>query len=158
DRPPQVIRVLCIVESNHGVRKGQVEQGKNTSASSCVQIVSEHCRLSDLIPVILDRSVPEFADRLLLFSRGRAVQHTNRLHFLEGLGVLEARQTGGWSRTELASHAQGKGHYLRPMGAAGLLWKIRGRGLIAPWRRTEDIRRRRCRRPIISAKRHNSPG
>jgi len=56
---PEVVRVLGVVESDHLICKGQIEQCEH-AGTLCRAQMMRLCRcLGDLVPVVLDRSVPE---------------------------------------------------------------------------------------------------
>src|SRR6266704_3690608 len=61
DWPPEIVSVFGIVERNHRIREGQVEQRKEAGALGRCQVVPQGCRLGDLVPIILNRSVPKAA-------------------------------------------------------------------------------------------------
>src|SRR5260221_7737411 len=100
-RPPKVIGVLGVVKCDHFVRQGDVEQCEHTSALCSRQVMRLYRRLSDFVPVVLNRSAPELADELLICRGGRAAQHAQRLHFIEGGGVFGAGQCRRRPETKL---------------------------------------------------------
>src|ERR1700682_3821999 len=55
-RPPEVIRVLGIVKCDHFICKGEIEQREHTGALRGPQVMRMNRRLSDLVPVVLNRS------------------------------------------------------------------------------------------------------
>src|SRR6185369_11129539 len=103
--------------------------------------------LRDLVPVVLNWSVPEAADQSLL-GRGCDAQ---RLHFVEGGCVLGAGQRRRRAWPKLSGLPQGKWNDVRPVREYRLFREIGRCGLVVAWSRTEDIGNRCGGRPIIAA-------
>src|ERR1700757_4361581 len=99
--PPEVIRVLAVVKCDHFVCKGEIEQREHTSALCGRELMRMNRRLSDLVPVVLNGSVPEAADQRLVCRSGGAVGDPQRLHFVEDGGVLGAGQGRRRPKAEL---------------------------------------------------------
>ena len=59
DRPPETVGIFGIIESNHRIGEGQVEQCKESGVLGRCQVVSQGCRLGDLVPIILNGSIPK---------------------------------------------------------------------------------------------------
>src|SRR6202022_245998 len=129
-RPPKVIRVLGVVEGNHRIGKRKIEQREYTSALCGCQVMRLSRRLSDLVPVVLNRSVPEPADERLVGRSSDAVGNAQRLHFVEGGGVRGAGQCRRRSGAELLRALEGERGDSRPMRERRLLRKIGRCGLV----------------------------
>src|SRR5438270_11605461 len=58
-RPPEVIRVFGVVERDDVIRECYVQQGEEPSVLCGGQVMRHGRRLRDLVPIVLDGSVPE---------------------------------------------------------------------------------------------------
>src|ERR1700738_5087842 len=87
-RAPELIRVLGVVKCDHFICKGEIEQREYTGALCGREVMRINRRLSDLVPVVLNRAVPEPSDELLVRCSGRTVGDAQRLYFVEHGGVL----------------------------------------------------------------------
>src|SRR3984893_8993928 len=108
-------------------------------------------RLRDLVPVVLNRSVPEPPDELLVRRSGGAVGDAQRLHFVEDRGVLGAGQCRRRPRAELLGALEGERGYSRPMREYWLLREIGRCRLVVSGGVSKDKRNRCRRRPIVAA-------
>jgi len=107
--------------------------------------------LGDLVPVVLDRTVPEPADQCLVRGGRDAVGDSQRFHFVEDGSVLSAGQRRWRPGPELARALQDEGFDLGPMREYRLLGKIGRGGLVVTRCGAEYVRDRHCGRTVIAA-------
>ncbi len=143
-RPPQVIRVLGVVECDHFICKGEIEQRERARALCGRQVVCMNRRLSDLVPVVLNRSVPKPTDEHLVCRSRGAIGDTQRLHFVEDGGVLGAGQCRRRTKSELLRALEGERSNSRPMREHRLRREIGWCGLVISGGVTKDKWNRRC--------------
>src|SRR4029077_4882216 len=142
--PAEVLRVLAVVKCDHFVCEGEIEQREHTSALCGRELMRMNRRLSDLVPVVLNGSVPEAADQRLVCRSGGAVGDAQRLHFVEDGGVLGAGQGRRRSKAELLRALEGERSDSGPVREHRLRREIGRCGLIVSGCVTKDKRNRCC--------------
>src|SRR4029077_15533416 len=61
DWPPKVVDVLGVVEGYYRVGQAKVDQGKQPCALCGGQAIRQHSGLGNLVPIVLNSSIPESA-------------------------------------------------------------------------------------------------
>src|SRR6202030_4854752 len=101
--------------------ESEIQQREHTGALRGRQVMRLNRRLRDLVPVVLNRSVPEPPDQLLVRRSRGAVGDSQRLHFVEDGGVLGAGQCRRRAWAALLGALEGERGYSRPMREYRLL-------------------------------------
>src|ERR1700686_1336224 len=142
--PAGGLRGIGVVKCDPFICKGEIEQREHTGALRGRQVMRMNRRLSDLVPVVLNRSVPEPADERLVCRSGGTVGDAQRLHFVEDGGVLGAGQCRRRPKAELLGALEGERSDSRPMRELRLRREIGRCGLVVSGGVTKDKRNRCC--------------
>src|SRR6266436_2316649 len=114
------------------------------------------CRLGDLVPVVLNGSIPKTARQRLVWSCGRAPSYSERLHFIENSAVCIARQRGRRVGTKLIRLLQGEGGDVGPVRELRLLGEVRWRRLVIPRGCSKNEWDRRISRSVVAPQSQNA--
>src|SRR2546430_10329475 len=155
-RPPEVVRILRVVERDDAVRDREVQQGEKARVLRRRQGTEERRGLGDPVPGILDWAVPETAGQGLVRSCRAAGCRSQRFQLIDGIGVGVAGQRRGRPGAELIGVLESEWSDVGPMRELRLRRKIRRCRLICTWHRAEDVFRRLRPRPIIRPQRHDA--
>src|ERR1700737_1129555 len=129
-RSPEIVGVFSIVECAPPVGETQIEERKQPSILRSRQVMRQRRGLGDLVPVVLNGSVPKATGQCLIRSSGRAAGNTQRFDLVESIAVPVAGQRWWAPWTKLVRTIEGKGGNARPMRELGLLRKIRRSRLV----------------------------
>src|SRR5439155_27120568 len=150
DWPPELVSVLSVKEGNRGIGKADVQQCKQADALCQGKVMSQSCGLCDLVPEVLNITIPEHSNQGLLRGTSCAVDESQTFNFIKNTGVLVACQLGRRAGTKFVGARQGKRRDLRP------LREIRCREigwcqLVASRLVSRNERRRRNARSVIAS-------
>src|SRR4029077_9549247 len=91
--PPEVVDVFGVVEGYYPVGQGKVDQGKQPRALCGSQPIRQHGGLGNLVPIVLNSSIPESAGQRLVSRCDSAVDNSQCLHFVESVAIGIAIQS-----------------------------------------------------------------
>src|SRR5437667_8545930 len=126
-RPPEIVCVFGVVEGNHTVGQCQVKQGKQAGTLRRRKVPLQGCRLGDLVPIVLNCSIPEATSQRLVCGTGSTVDDSQCFDFIESIAVLITGQRRGRAGTKLIRALEGKRRHLGPMSELRLFREIRWR-------------------------------
>ena len=150
NRTPKVVGVLGLEKRDRSIRKAYIQQREEPGAILQIKVMRKRCSLRDLVPEVLDVTVPEHSYLSLVRGPRRAGNESYVFDLIECVGISVARELWRRAGTKLIRSLQGKRSDLRPLG------EIRGREI---WRRQlvvaglspRNVRRLLCIRSIESA-------
>src|SRR6516162_1816336 len=111
--------------------------------------------LGDLVPIILNRTIPELASQRFVRGTGRAVLNAKSLYFIECIVVRIAGQCRRRARPKLAGAVQGEWGHLRPLCELRLRRKVGWCRLIVSGRGSESVRAGWRARTVVASQAQN---
>jgi hypothetical protein len=83
NRTPKVVRVLSVEKGNGSVCKAYIQQSKEPGAILQIEVRCNYGRLCDLVPEVLDVTIPKLPDLSLVRGSGCAVNEPETFDFIE---------------------------------------------------------------------------
>src|SRR5882672_3880627 len=114
--------------------------------------------LRDLIPVVLNRAIPEPTGQRLIGGARRTTCNPQRLDLIECVTVPLAGQCRGRTGTKHLRLRQRKRPDVRPVRELRLFGEVRRGGLIVSWIVSKCVRNRRGTGTIVTAKCEQASG